>query len=140
MTNHPSNKTRSGGVQIMSVSYNTAATACRRNSLNHSNVLARLFLSKLLNLGAESSAGWQCLIQIWIMHDGEYIASIEWYIKIGIVRCTWHTHLHLTLRVIVHTPMVGLKHQEHRHKYMARSDNSNSVSLFVWFVFKLWLI
>lgn len=64
--------------------------ACHGNSLNHSNVLSRLFLSELLDLGAGSSASWQSLIQIWIMHDDEYNASTEWRIEIGTLsRCMW---------------------------------------------------
>lgn len=63
---------------------------CHRNSLNHSNVLSRLFLSELLNLEAGSSARWQSLIQIWIMYDDEYNASVEWCIEIGTQgRCMW---------------------------------------------------
>lgn len=54
----PSKQIHQGQQMFMTVSYNTALRACRKkkNSLNHSNVLVRLFLSKLLNLGAEPSA------------------------------------------------------------------------------------
>lgn len=54
-----------------------------RNSLDLSNVLSRLFLSKLINLGAERATSWQPLIQIWIIHDSEYEASAEPCVKIG---------------------------------------------------------
>lgn len=60
-----------------------------QNSLDHSTVLSRLFLSKLINLGAERATSWQSLIQIWIIHDGEYEASAELCVKIGPCgRCT----------------------------------------------------
>lgn len=40
--------------------------------------------------GAGSSASWQPLIQIWIMYDDEYNASVEWCIEIGTQgRCMW---------------------------------------------------
>lgn len=58
-------------------------TVWHENPLNHSNVMSRLFLPKLINLGAGWPARWQSLIQFWIIHDGEYEASIEWCVKIG---------------------------------------------------------
>lgn len=59
----------------------TLGGQCVRNSLNHSNVLSRLFLSELLHLGAGSSASWQSLIQIWIMYDDEYNAPLNGALK-----------------------------------------------------------
>lgn len=64
------------------------------NSLNHSHVLSRLFLPKLINLGAGWPASWQSLIQIWIIHDGKYEASIEWCVKIGTLQRWMKNNIH----------------------------------------------